>query len=107
MRYSKLRRKLNAAEERARETELVNNSIMCVVEDYQRDMPVLQARAEKAEAEVAQLRKERDWLAVELGNALIDPCLVEHLRDLGGMSPPDPKTLREAARKAVDTGGGA
>ena len=58
MRYSKLRRKLNAAEERARETELVNNSIMCVVEDYQRDMPVLQARAEKAEAENARLRAE-------------------------------------------------
>lgn len=57
-----------------------------------------------SEDEVAQLRKECDWLAVELGNALIDPCLVEHLRDLGGMSPPDPKTLREVARRAVTAG---
>lgn len=58
MRYSKLRRKLNAAEERARETELVNNSIMCVVEDYLRDMPVLQARAEKAEADVKEWKEQ-------------------------------------------------
>ena len=46
-------------------------------------------------------RKERDWLATNLANGLVDPDCIEHLKELGGMSPPDPATLIEAAREAT------
>ena len=52
-------------------------------------------------AELRQIRAERDWLANNLANALIGVDLVEHLAELGGMSPPDPATLIEAAREAT------
>ena len=52
-------------------------------------------------AELRQARKERDWLAVNLANGLVDPDCIEHLKELGGMSPPDPAALIEAAREAV------
>ena len=52
-------------------------------------------------ADIEQLERERDWLAVNLANALIGRDLVEHLDDLGGMSPPDPQTLIAAAKEAT------
>ena len=52
-------------------------------------------------AELRQARAERDWLAVNLANGLVDPGCIEHLAELGGMSPPDPATLIEAAKEAT------
>lgn len=52
-------------------------------------------------AALRQARAERDWLAVNLANGLVDPGCIEHLAELGGISPPDPATLIEAAEEAV------
>jgi|GEM_PF-4074466 hypothetical protein len=56
-RYSKLHLALDIAQRQAREATIENNSLSCALEDYKRDFPILEARAEKAEAENARLRE--------------------------------------------------
>ncbi|WP_022655582.1 hypothetical protein [uncultured Desulfovibrio sp.] len=64
--------------------------------------PSITAQTISDEAE--QLKRENLWLATQLANALIDPCLVAHLQDLskGLMHPPTPEMLCEAARGAAE-----
>ena len=52
-------------------------------------------------SDIERMERERDWLAVNLANGLVDPGCIEHLAELGGMSPPDPATLIEAAKEAT------
>lgn len=80
----------------AEAAHIAANSPDVVMEDIDE---ILRLRAENA-----RLEKEADWLAVQLANGLIDPCLIEYLHGLsnGLCHSPTPEMLLEAARKFVE-----
>lgn len=68
---------------------------------YSKDEAIKTWNSLPRHSDIERVERERDWLAVNLANGLVDPGCIEHLAELGGMSPPDPATLIEAAKEAT------